>query len=220
MNRILEKFVRRTPLYPTLKAIEQKRELKEWESNGQPAPPPHLIKQRAIRELAEKFNVKVLVETGTFHGAMVEAMKPYFDRIYSIELSSELFEKATKRFAADQKVTIIHGDSGIELGKLMDRIDQPSLFWLDGHYSAGETAKGEKDTPIYEELTHLFNCPQKGHVIMIDDARCFGKEADYPSMDALSEFIRTHEPNVTIEIENDSIRILPCRALDESRPST
>lgn len=197
----------RTPIYIT---IEQRWELNEWVRRGRPAPPPHIVKQLTIREFAEKREVRVLIETGTYYGDMVEAMKDYFSRIYSIELSRELYEKAKQRFAGDDKVKIIHGDSGIELGKLIASLDQAAVFWLDGHYSEGVTARGDKDTPIYEELTHIFNSPQKGHVIIIDDARLFGTDPAYPSIDELSRFAKAKNPNVTIEVENDSIRIVPC----------
>ncbi|OOP55828.1 MAG: hypothetical protein AYP45_12635 [Candidatus Brocadia carolinensis] len=197
----------RTPIYIT---IEQRWELNEWVRRGRPAPPPHIVKQLTIREFAEKREVRVLIETGTYYGDMVEAMKDYFSRIYSIELSRELYEKAKQRFAGDDKVKIIHGDSGIELGKLIASLDQAAVFWLDGHYSEGVTARGDKDTPIYEELTHIFNSPQKGHVIIIDDARLFGTDPAYPSIDELSRFAKAKNPNVTIEVENDNIRIVPC----------
>jgi len=210
MKSTLKELIKRTPIYPVLRAIRQRWEIKEWERRGRPVPPPHIVKQRAIRESAEKFGVKVLVETGTYYGDMVEAMKKCFNRIYSIELSKELYEKAKRRFAGDDRIMIIHGDSGIELGKLIASLDQPALFWLDGHYSAGVTAKGDKDTPIYEELTHIFNSQQSGHVIFIDDARCFGTDPAYPSIDELSKFIEANSHDVKIEVEDDSIRIVPC----------
>jgi len=85
-----------------------------------------------------------------------------------------------------------------------------SSFWGVLYYSAGETAKGDKDTPIYEELTHIFNSKQRGHVVIIDDARCFGTHPAYPSIDELGKFIMANSPNVKIDVENDSIRIVPC----------
>ena len=50
-----------------------------------PVPPPHVVKQRVLREYAERYELKVFVETGTYRGDMVQAMKPLFDKIYSIE---------------------------------------------------------------------------------------------------------------------------------------
>ena len=210
MKSALKELIKRTPIYPALKTLRQRWEFKDWERRGRPAPVPHIVKQRTIKEFAERFAVKVLIETGTCYGDMVEAMKNHFSRIYSIELSNELYEKAKQRFAGDENVEIIHGDSGVELGKLITNIDQPALFWLDGHYSAGVTARGDKDTPIYEELKHIFSSPLRGHVIIIDDARCFGTDPAYPSIEEVTKFIKSNSPNVKIEVENDSIRIAPC----------
>jgi hypothetical protein len=140
---------------------------------------------------------------------MIEATKECFSQIYSIELSNELYKKAKKRFSGENKISIIHGDSGIELEKIIKKIDQPALFWLDGHYSGGVTAKGDKDTPIYEELAHILSSPQRGHVIIIDDARCFGRDSDYPTINELIDFIKTKRPDAKIEVECDSIRITP-----------
>ena len=113
------------------------------------------------------------------------------------------------------KIEIIHGDSGVELGKLLNRLDQPALFWLDGHYSAGVTAKGELDTPIFKELDHVFSTRHRGDVVIIDDARFFGTDPAYPTIEELCEFIEARKPGAKIEIEYDSIRITPP---DEARP--
>ena len=217
MKQTLKKIIKKTPLYTLLRtwisAKRQKKELIEWERNGKPVPPPHIVKQRTIRNFAEKYALKILIETGTYYGEMVEAMKGDFDQIYSIELSEELYGKAKQRFNGDRNVRIIHGDSGVKLGELLAMIKDPALFWLDGHYSAGVTARGDKDTPICEELAHIFNSPNKKHVIIIDDARCFGTDPAYPNIEELSEFVRAKMPDADIEVENDSIRIMPRRAV-------
>jgi hypothetical protein len=171
-------------------------------------PPPHLLKQRALREYAQRYGLKILVETGTFYGEMVDALRDEFDHIYSIELSTELYEQALQKFKGLRHIELIHGDSGVELGKLVPRIRQPALFWLDGHYCDGVTAKGAKDTPIYEELHHILS-PESGHVIIIDDARLFGSDPGYPSVEELSEFIRSRAPGAGIVVQDDSIRVTP-----------
>lgn len=209
---MLKEWLRTTPFYHPvrnwLRAMRRGRELRRWERQGKPVPPPHIVKQRTIRTLADRFGLQTLVETGTYYGDMVEAMKRRFSRIYSIELSKELCERAAKRFRGDRHVSIIHGDSGAELGKLVRRIEQPALFYLDGHYSGGMTAQGARDTPIYEELAHILDHDRR-HVIVIDDARCFGRDSDYPSIEELRQFVRSRRPGAEIEIEDDSIRILP-----------
>jgi hypothetical protein len=213
MKEAFKQLVRKTPVYPLLRNwLHKKSEmtiLQKWEAQGRPAPPPHIIKQRVLKAYANEYNLKVLVETGTCYGDMVEAMKESFEQIYTVELSRPLFEFAKKRFATDKHIEVIQGDSGRELEKIVKKINQPALFWLDGHYSAGITAKGDKVTPIYDELDHIFNSGKIGHVILIDDARLFGTDHDYPSMEDLEKFIRSKRDNVKITIQDDSIRILP-----------
>jgi len=197
-----------TPLYdPSI--IAKNREIAEWKAKGRPVPPPHIIKQQTLIEYAKKYGLRVFVETGTYYGEMVDVMKNTFDHIYSIELGDALYENARKRFAGLNHIEIIHGDSGVELADILNKIDSPALFWLDGHYSEGVTVKGKVDTPIREELVCILNAPDKGHVIIIDDARCFGTDPAYPSIDELTEFIKSKRPNVDIVVENDSIRVTP-----------
>ncbi len=208
----LKAWIRTTPLYHPvrnwLRALKHGRELRRWERRGKPVPPPHIVKQRTIRTFADRFGLKILVETGTYYGDMVEAMKRRFSRIYSIELNPELCEKAAQRFERDRHVRIIQGNSGIEIGKLIGQLDQPALFYLDGHYSGGTTARGDRDTPIYEELAHIFDRDAR-HVIVIDDARCFGTDPGYPTLEKLREFVRSRRPDAHVEVEDDSIRITP-----------
>jgi hypothetical protein len=72
---------------------------------------------------------------------MIAAMRPHFDKIYSIELSDYLYESARNRFKDVVNVEILHGDSGTLLAGLMGKLQQPALFWLDAHYSMGETVR-------------------------------------------------------------------------------
>ena len=188
------------------------RDIAKWERLGCPVPPPHVYKQRVIKSFADAFNLRVLVESGTYYGDMVEAMKGFFDVVYSIELSTELFAKAQNRFRKDENVSIIQGDSGCEIGKIVANLEVPALFWLDGHYSSGETAKGSKDTPIFEELESVLASKGIDHVILIDDARCFGTDPSYPTIEALTEFVRSRRDNVKISVEGDCIRITPLRS--------
>ena len=213
MNLLMKKIITKTPLYDSLRnLVIRRRELKEladWERNGRPIPPPHIVKQQTLKTISKRYGLKILVETGTYYGDMVEAMKDVFNQLYSIELSTELYKKAKKRFKGEKHIELICGDSGLELMNLMSKIDQPTLFWLDGHYSAGVTAKGEKDTPIYEELNHILNSTDKGHVIIIDDARCFEADPNYPSIKELCDFIKSKRANLDIVIQDDCIRVIP-----------
>ncbi len=185
------------------------REVRRWEQAGCPAPPPHLIKQRILRQYAEQYDCKILVETGTFYGDMIDALLKDFSELYTIELSQDLHKTACERFKNESKVHLIQGDSGKELAKLVPTLNQRALFWLDGHYSAGDTALGDKETPVFEELDHLFTLSNQEHVILIDDAREFGGNPAYPSLKALEAFVQDRFDGYTLSVDTDIVRIIP-----------
>ena len=208
-----EQTRRKFPLYrqlhPWLARRAARPVVASWEAAGKPVPPPAAVKHQVLREHAQRHGTRILVETGTYRGDTLYALWTEFDRVYSIELDETLHREAVARFADVPSIEIIRGDSGVELARLMSRIDQPALFWLDGHFSAGVTARGDKDTPIYEELACILDRPDPGHVILIDDARCFGTEPSYPELAELIAFIRTRRPNAGIVVRDDSIRVTP-----------
>ena len=194
-----------------LRRAQMVRRVRQWERAGRPGLPPHAVKQAVLRHLAAEYELHVLVETGTFMGDMVAAQRDVFDRIYSIELSPRYHERAQRRFRRTPHVELICGDSGREIGSLVARLDAPALFWLDGHYSGGTTAKGEHETPIIEELEAILTADERRHVIVIDDARCFGADPAYPTIAVVRALIRDRRPDLTVEVQDDTIRIFPGR---------
>ena len=140
-------------------------------------------------------------------GNMVEAMKTRFKKIYSIELSDDLYRKAKDRFVNDKHVELLKGDSGVILPELLTRIKEPAFFWLDAHYSGGITARGTIDTPIERELQAIMNHPIKEHVILIDDARHFTGTNNYPTAAMVENIARKY--NRSFEMKDDNFRIYP-----------
>ena len=209
MLNSIKKVIKRTLPEDVLKLRRDLEARREWEKQGRPSPPPHIVKEELIRDYAQTFDTKILIETGTYLGDMVHAMRKTFSRIVSFELDQALAEQARNRFAKDDYVQIIQGDSGKLLGTLLAKIDQPCLFWLDGHYSGGITAKGALETPINNELNFILSHPIKGHVILIDDARCFTGENDYPTLDELQNLVNERKEDWKFSVEHDVIRIHP-----------
>jgi hypothetical protein len=183
-----------------------KKQFSNWQKNGCPAPSPHIVKQMTISEYQQKYQYTTLVETGTYLGDMVEAQKKRFKKIISIELGVDLFERAKKRFRKDENIQIVQGDSGTVLPQILSDINEPAIFWLDGHYSAGITAKGDKDCPIFEELDAIFHSKKLSHILLIDDARCFLGNGDYPTIEKLTEYIKGKNENYDVEVKHDIIR--------------
>jgi hypothetical protein len=183
-----------------------RRSIHQWITDGYSYPPPHALKSMSILYYALTYRLRTLVETGTYLGDMVWAQKDNFDRIYSIELSTELFQRARTRFARYSHIKLIQGDSSDRIAEVVKVLDAPALFWLDGHYSGGITAKGAMECPVFAELDHIFKSAIKNHVILIDDARLFVGANDYPTIPELKAFVLDRGP-YDLRVENDFIFI-------------
>lgn len=194
-------------LYRMIKKFCYKKEYRKWTLSGKPIPPPHMVKQIIVKAYAAQFGINIFVETGTYLGEMVGAVKYNFKRIYSIELSHELYENARKKFSKHKHISIVNGDSAEVLPEILKYVKEPCLFWLDGHYSGGNTAKGKKETPIMEELKQICAHPVKNHLILIDDAREFTGQNDYPTIESLWTFIGARLPGYEFDVQDDIIRI-------------
>lgn len=177
--------------------------------NPGPKLPTHAQKQAVIREFAKKYRIQYLVETGTCHGDMVAAMQKEFKKVISIELSEPFYREVCERFKGVANVQLIHGDSAKELPAVVARLEDPAIFWLDGHYSGGDTARGEKDTPVSEELRAIFTPGAPDHVVLIDDARGFGVSPGYPSVAQIRQTVQSLRPGWSCEVAGDAIRIFP-----------
>jgi hypothetical protein len=178
-----------------------------WRQEGRPVPPTHVVKQMTIKTLARRFGTKAFVETGTYLGEMTFAVRNLFDEIWTIELSAELCRRAERRFACFGHIRVVEGDSAAKLPEVLAKIAQPCLFWLDGHHCGGLSAQAESDTPIWDELRDVFNHPVKDHVILIDDARLFTGENDYPTLKELKEAVLRDRPDLVCDVADDIIRI-------------
>ena len=183
--------------------------IREWESAGRPLPPPQAFKHLLIRQMAAGYGTRVLVETGTNWGDTIAACLGDFNRLYSIELSGELFAAALQRFARRRKVRLHHGDSAQMLSRILDELREPALFWLDAHYSGDGTARSDIDTPIMQELKVISRHPVSGHVILIDDARLFDGASGYPTIDVVRELSKTLWPTHQFTLDVDVLVIVP-----------
>ena len=104
----------------------------------------------------------------------------------------------------------MQGDSATQLKLVLNQLSEPVLFWLDGHYSGGQTAKGVKECPILEELEAIasFKC-NAGSVVLIDDARLFNGSHDYPEVETIQKWVNEYLPSHQMHQDFDAICIVP-----------
>ncbi len=193
MKSILKKIIPKNILNLHYLNILEK-EYQDWVKGGKIIPSPHAIKQRAILNSKKKFALDTLIETGTYKGNMVLVQKNYFKQVISIEVGEQLFLNAKELFKNDNNVTIIHGDSGAKLPEILKDFTHPVLLWLDGHYSYGDTAKGNSNTPILEELKTILS-QNVDHVVLIDDAIDYKGTDGYPTLEEIKNFVFQLRPD-------------------------
>ena len=158
-----------------------------------------------MRAYGEKFGLKTLVETGTYYGEMVAAMKRRFERIYSIEFVPELAERAKKKFVSDPHIQIFCGDSRVEMPKVLALLAAPALFWLDAGYYGWVGKQGDQQR-LSAELEMILTHPFP-HVILLDDARGLTGREGIPSVKDVKTYIETKFPERQVQVEYDIMRV-------------
>jgi len=113
------------------------------------------------------------IETGTLKGETIIPLEPYFDTLYTIEYSEYYYNLTKNRYRGD-KINFILGDSSVVFESMLPTINEKCIFFLDGHWSGGNTGKSTVDCPLNEEITHINNLFQNEAIIIIDDFRLFG----------------------------------------------
>ena len=172
--------------------------------------PPHIKRSILHRHIIDH-RCTTLVETGTQYGDTPWYFRNILQEIHTIELSPILAKLARRRFASFPHIFVTEGDSGEKLKEIIPRLKTTTLFWLDGHYSAGVTARGVLDCPIFYELTSIFETCPVNFVILIDDARCFGRDKDYPTLTDLADFLDHKLPGTKFHVFNDIITIVTAK---------
>lgn len=198
-------------IYKTHKRVKEgisaRKKVLLWKLKGRPVPAPHTVKQTIVKDYEAKFKLPVFIETGTYMGEMIDAVLNLFPKIISIEFDPKLAQRAKNKFSSMRHVTILQGDSGTLLTELLSGIKEPCLFWLDAHYSSGVTGQADSETPIVKEIKAILEHPCSDHVILIDDAREFTGNNNYPTLEELRQILKNSRNEWRMTVDADVIRI-------------
>ena len=182
-----------------------------WKKNNFTENAPQYIKEKIFL----KYGIldAPWIETGTYYGTTTDFLNKQFSSdIHTIEPSKYYYDKAVINFRKNRKIILYHGKSEKVLPQLLLNLKKEGVkkinFWLDGHYSGGQTFKGEKEYPLEEELLAIENyLPSYEKItILIDDIRLLLPHSinfrnDYPSVDILVDWSRKN--NFSWRIEHD-----------------
>jgi hypothetical protein len=137
--------------------------------------------------IVEHGSASVFIETGTFRGRVARKASALFDRVYTIELSDELYSESRESLSDLANVTCIRGDSSKMLPQVIRRIhaDVSIAFYLDAHFFVRGLTKQEikkqlvpeySPFPLYDELSAIGSRNTlQTDVLVVDDLHLWGK---------------------------------------------
>jgi hypothetical protein len=171
--------------------------------------------QEITIELAKLNNSKVFIETGTLHGGTTRWAANHFDSVHTIERAENLYDLHSSELAQIPAVTPHLGDSRQILPHILAQMGQQRcVFWLDGHWSGGETAGAEDECPLLDELACLSG--RQDDIILIDDARLFlcvppqpHNPAQWPTIAEIISALPVSTQAPFVQVVDDVIFIIP-----------
>ena len=107
-----------------------------------------------IEEKIDDPNIfKIFIETGTAYGQTVVEIQPYFEKIFTVEISKQLWEWTNPKICDCENVEHVLGDSLVEIPKFLDSLTEEDkvFFWLAAHWSQGLGSKNNLDCHLVEE---------------------------------------------------------------------
>jgi len=130
-----------------------------------------------LKNIKDKRNTNVLIETGTFRGEGTAYAADTFGEVHSIEIHDGLYNAAVAKFKDNDAVTIHHGNSLDILPDLLTTIDDNILFWLDAHFPGADCHEEAYDAeqnqskrvPLSQELKLIHDSRDGNDVIIVDD---------------------------------------------------
>ena len=169
-----------------------------------------------VRELTAHLPLKVFVETGTYEGASVKEMLPFFNEVHTIELSVPLYAGAVEKFEENPAVSVYHGRSEKVLADIVPKLRRRAvLYWLDAHWCDEASAGEDRQCPLIEELEAIGSISDRS-VVLIDDARLFmapppkpAVTEGWPQFSEVLERLSALNPNHELLVIDDVLVFFP-----------
>jgi cephalosporin hydroxylase len=138
-----------------------------------------------LDKLCRKFNVKTIVETGTFHGGTTLEFCSLVDKVFTIEINETYYNNANAEFIKHKlPITSIKGTSPVEMEKIIKNVygkfEKPALFYLDAHW--------HKYNPLLDELGVISRNKLNNCLIAIHDFKVPDKDFGFDKFSDGSEY--------------------------------
>lgn len=137
-----------------------------------------------IEQLVKKFNVKAIVETGTYKGDTTLEFSKLVKQVFTIEISEPYYSEALTKFVKSKNIVSIKGTSPMEMEKIISglygKLLRPTLFYLDAHWY--------KYNPLLDELKVLSKLKMSDCLIAIHDFKVPGTDFGFDNFSDGTEY--------------------------------
>lgn len=161
------------------------------------------------------FNVDLFIECGTFTGDTAVWAGENFKKVVTIEPQESIYRTTKARHVDKHNIEFRWGDSRALLGPILASQESPAIFWLDSHWSGGETFGEGDECPLLAEIA-IINESLRDHYLFIDDARLFMRPpplphqlAQWPSIADVVKALSANPPRYHVVIMEDVIVAVP-----------
>jgi predicted O-methyltransferase YrrM len=131
----------------------------------------HLILEE-FKKLIKNFNIKYIIETGTFEGDTTMALACIAQHVHTIEISDQYLAKAKEKLKDLANIYFYKGSSPEVLNEILRGAENNILFFLDAHWNSYN--------PLIDELKVIHKHGLKP-VIAIHDFKVPGKPFGFDS---------------------------------------
>ena len=165
--------------------------------------------------IKDNYKISTFVETGTFKGNTARWAAKHFNQIITIENSQEYYNELINTKIKNENIEFLYGDSRLHLETIINKVQEPAIFWLDSHWCGGSSFGENDQCPLLKELS-IINSSNFDHFILIDDARLFlspppcpNDLSYWPTILTICELLSENNHNRYVVIFEDVIIAVP-----------
>jgi hypothetical protein len=166
-----------------------------------------------IAGLQSAYQIPNFVETGTFLGDTAYWASKIFQHVLTIEFSESIYRQATEKYGSVKNISFLYGHTRERLNEVVACLAAPAVFWLDAHWSGGQTYGESDECPVLDEI-EIINRSTYDSYVFIDDARLFlspppspHQAEQWPDITAVLRALNVIENRYIVVIEDVIIAI-------------
>ena len=166
-----------------------------------------------VAELQSAYHIPTFVETGTFLGDTAYWASKIFQHVLTIEFSESIYRQAIEKYSSVESISFLFGHAREQLKEVVAGLTAPAVFWLDAHWSGGQTYGESDECPILDEI-EIINRSMHDSYVFIDDARLFlspppppHQAEQWPDISAILGALNIVEDRYVVVIEDVIIAV-------------